>query len=292
VTVTLFAKAAGYHLLRLGRGFDPGAAAVFDLAAGTVVHSPTLARVGTDPNVIAASIEPFPNGVYRIRYTQGGDDVLHVSVNLSQVDGGAQAFVGDGVSGIEVWGLQEEVGAIPTSYIATSGAQVTRAADAVQIDAGKWPFSPNGVTIAMRGEATHANTGQGAVRPYSASASSGEFFNAWFAILPANPTGRIRITTAAGGATTILDVSLTEFLPGANVPWSLAARHGPTSARVAVDGVLASGDVPTAGMPAVGAAPLILMHTGSGVVSRSLTLESLRIWATPLTDSQLGEASA
>lgn len=63
---------------------------------------------------------------------------------------GVDSYTGDGISGIYIWGAQLEAGAFPTSYIPTTSAQATRAADIAQMTGANfsWWFNPSEGTIA------------------------------------------------------------------------------------------------------------------------------------------------
>ena len=55
------------------------------------------------------------------------------SVPATGASNGVDSYTGNGYSGIYIWGAQLEALAFPTSYIATTSAQVTRAADVAQM---------------------------------------------------------------------------------------------------------------------------------------------------------------
>lgn len=111
--------------LRLGNGvvnFSGGVAdCAFDLVAGTAIKGPSGIRAG---------IRELADGWYRIWITGTADASL--SDNASAVflsNGATGTYTGDGTSGMYVWGVQLEVGAEPTSYIATTTAAESRSAD-------------------------------------------------------------------------------------------------------------------------------------------------------------------
>lgn len=106
-----------------------GIQTTFDLSTGQVVSS---ANFGTPTSTLTPAIEANLNGWHRctiggVLNSAGGAETVSVTAFLD--NGVGSFYTGDGVSGLYVWGAQLETGSVASSYIATTSATATRAAD-------------------------------------------------------------------------------------------------------------------------------------------------------------------
>lgn len=132
-TFTVFAKAAERSrvMVQLSDFTLEARAASFDLSAGTILFTDAAGSVWTN---ISSSIEAYAGGWYRLRLTgtKSASGTANVAISLIS-SGTTTLYAGDGTSGVHIWGAQLEVGPYATSYIPTTSATVTRAADSVSI---------------------------------------------------------------------------------------------------------------------------------------------------------------
>ena len=125
-TVSVFAKKAELDFLALN--IYSGTTSYwtwYNLATGVI---------GTATGNQTRSITDFGNGWYRctLTVTTAASGSPNIAIFAAQVNG-ALAFVGDGTSGIFLYGAQAEAGAFATSYIPTTTTSVTRNADDVSM---------------------------------------------------------------------------------------------------------------------------------------------------------------
>jgi hypothetical protein len=128
-TQTYYVKNSGINFAQIMfsvTGFGSTQYANYDLSLGTV------GTVGA--GVFSTSITNVGNNWFRISCTclataTTGSCTSNIILATSSSMGRGSSIVGDGYSGIYVWGAQLEAGAFATSYIPTVASQVTRLAD-------------------------------------------------------------------------------------------------------------------------------------------------------------------
>lgn len=112
--------------LRVATGTTSGV--FFDPVAGAFVSGAVGAQY------LDRGFEDLGNGVYRVwmAVTAGATQSSVFRLQLAK-DGVTASYVGDGASGLYVWGAQVEDGPFPTSYIQAGASAATRGADLWQI---------------------------------------------------------------------------------------------------------------------------------------------------------------
>lgn len=115
-TFSIFAKAAEISTIRIRETNQVGTRIIVDLNNGNISYE------AGNSSQVAATTQKYPNGWWRIILTRTPTVSLRYVIKPG-------TLVGDGSSGVLIWGSQMETGAFPTSYIPTTASTVTRSAD-------------------------------------------------------------------------------------------------------------------------------------------------------------------
>jgi hypothetical protein len=141
----------------------------FDVQAGV---TGTLVNGGSSAT---SSIQSVGNGWFRCVITATAVD-NRIGIQLLLATGNnIITYTGDGTSGLFLWGAQLEAGAFPTSYIATTTAAATRAADVVSITGSafsSWYRQDEGTVFARYSFPQSPTTGGARVFVFSNSAAT------------------------------------------------------------------------------------------------------------------------
>lgn len=121
-----------------------------------------LTESGSDR--LASGFEAVVDGWFRLwlAFEAASADSTFFRLHLRDEANGGASYPGDGASGLYVWGAQLEAGAFPTSYIRTTSAAATRAADVATIegiDEASWLAEGKGTLLIDTELAGFAGTG-------------------------------------------------------------------------------------------------------------------------------------
>lgn len=242
---TIFAKADGYSVLGIGfinNGANGGDAVDLStgspIAAGAMSNSPFSTTAGVTVTAIG-------NGWYRISVNRTPNGAGNFYLALYVVpDGSNYHSAGDGTKGILVFGGQVEAGAFPTSYISTTGSQVTRSADVASMTGSNfssWFNQSEGTFVAAYGLGDRS-----ANRSVLQAVIGGGGNDSYHRMLPY--AGGLNGKTITAG---VVGCDFTPAAPSANATHKTAYAYKTDDFGMATDGGSVSTDTSGAGNPAV-----------------------------------------
>jgi len=122
---------------------NDGIAVILDFSTGDY----TIDNAGTGYTLLSAGAENVGNGWYRLHVAM--DATATASYTYVGVSNGSRSWTATGAEYIYAWGGQREAGSFPTSYIPTSGATATRAADVASIGVGAFGYNKGAGTVVL-----------------------------------------------------------------------------------------------------------------------------------------------
>jgi hypothetical protein len=277
-TASFFVKAAGirycstYFRSSEFGDFNAGNMLVIDLETGDIA-------VG---NTISGKVEKFPNGWFRISISKLATASSQTQCVVSLAESLALTFnpsiLGDGTSGIYIWGAQLEEGAFPTSYIPTTTSTVTRTADNASITGSNFSdfYNPNEGTIyTVFRKSLGTQTNQ-----YPFAISDNTVNNRFTLFTSGSSTLNFRLSSSGSS----FNPSTLSFTAGEPIKASIASAVGTNQSIASSTGVLSTPGSPTS-MPLVDR-----MYVGgahSGLEKLNGTISQLIYYPSRLPNDQL-----
>jgi hypothetical protein len=265
IAFSVFGKANGRSRIRMmcdkDSGFVDRIHAEFDLTGSGAVSN--AANFGTGANA-AGAIQKTPNSWFRGALTGQPSTSAGTTIRcVAYLETGSNTtiYAGDNASGVYCWGAQIEAAAFPTSYIATAGSAVTRAADVATITRA-------GVTL-----------GSVSVKGYTARGAGTQVLWQWDdgsennrLTLYRDSSNAIHFVVVSGGVTQA-DITLSTV--AANTEFSVAAAWNTNDIAATLNGGTVGTDssatIPTG-------LTTIRLGASSAATSWNGTMERLRQW--------------
>jgi hypothetical protein len=253
-------------------GTGGGASVFFDLTNGTI--SASTSATGT--------IQALPNGWYRCTATAttaASPGTVFGRIG-SSLTGSAQTYEGNGDEAIYLWGAQLEVGSFPTSYIPTTDAAATRAADVASISGSNfssWYRQDEGTVFA---EATPIGDNGSNQFVYALAQGTGIAEEIFLLKTPGTNSITNTIRSSSSFEFSNSTDSLSPF--GSNFKNAIGASS--TSTNSAVNGVIQGLDTSVV-MPTID--NLVLGRRANTTFLGNLLIRRLTYWPTRLPDDTL-----
>jgi hypothetical protein len=267
----------------------------FDLTDGSTNRTSTS---GTGWSVVSTGSVDYGGGWRRYYIEVLSGSTVSSSVAFIGMSDGISSF---GASGrvsfsasnetILIYGAQLELGSTPSSYIPTSGATVTRPAQALSIAAANMSYSAGGVSWQVKGTMTYADNNQPREVSICQWGSGADELNMQVSTT-SNRTGQFRTLgrTSAEGAYAS-DSANTLYSPGLNVEFNAALRHSASELNAAQDGTsLTASTVPNS-VPNVSGQDFEFGVTDSTLTDTPLNITLFRQFDDDITDTGIETAS-
>jgi hypothetical protein len=260
-TFSVFAKKSERDSIWLRVGTS---GAYFDLTNGTV----------SGATGVTTSIVNYGNGWYKcsiVRTSTVANEVVRINLAIG-ING---TYLGDGTSGLFIWGAQLEAGENATSYIPTTSAAVTRNADVISKTGISSLIGQTEGTVLCDINLTKLSEGKGLF------AIDNGTTNEYIALIRISTNiFRLRLKNSSGAAVTLINSIV---INDARCKVGIAYKNGDYA--MYVNGVLRGTSTNSTNYPTTTLTQFILSNASYGQLNDSYNISAL--WKTRLSNTEL-----
>jgi len=272
-SLSFFAKKGEYNCIRasIGKTSVTGDIVSFNLDTGVKTETGTIA---------SSSMVEFSNGWFRCSFTAAASTADRVVIGLGNDD--TYSFAGDGSSGIFLWGAMIEEQEFSTSYIATTGSTVTRAADTCNSAGNSSVFNDSEGVLYAEIASLAENVGSNKKFSISSGASSN---SVTFSYRSTN--NQIQALVKSGGTTTFNKTTI--ISPAVTNFFKIAIKYKTDDCALFVNGTKVATDT-SATVPS--GLNTLNFDRGDGGQDYIGKVKNIQVYNTALTDAELIELTS
>jgi hypothetical protein len=234
--------------------------------------------VGSNSGVTNAEIKSVGNGWYRCSFNfvptvVGTAGYMRLIIVTSAASVRLENYLGNGTSGLFVWGAQFELGAFTTSYIPTTSASVTRNADSFTLSnvfTNNMVSSAGGTWFVELRNNVQLVADNSVSNIWLGTSSGGPFSNGTFMLRQGGGNQRTNIWKYTGGVATSL------FETTSNTS-KISIKWNGTTADIFVNGVKVVNST---------SFNFTVMEFLNAFGGRNLFINSMALYNTPLSDAE------
>lgn len=275
-----------YVILQSFRSANNWSSIVVDLQTGSVTQTSTGASSGT---ISGYGVIDCGGGLYRVWLASAESGtagypatLVLASTGTPTLDtNGQEVFSGTAGNYILAGQPQLELGSTPSSYMPTSGATFTRAADSLS---AAYANIPTISAVAMEGRVTYADLGSAAQFAFWRQYKDADEYLLCDMDTDSTDTGEVNWEQNNAG--TSATVTSDTYSPGVFVEFNIASRHATSAIQGAAGGTAATADTTSSTKPTFTTAGF---EIGSGFNG---TIRTLRLWSSDIAQAGIEEASA
>jgi hypothetical protein len=279
-TQTVYVKAAGYNYVQIASSTG------FDTTASWINYNLSTGAAGNQgAGSFTSTITALPNSWYKITMTATATSTVtgRFAIAVLHADTASRLplYTGDGTSGLYMWGAQLEQASFASSYIPTTSASVTRAADDLSYPVSGSVSDTDGTVYVEFIPNWSGGSGWDADWIGENTAGASQRLRLWHWSGQNNHTGIDR--SGSGGVRNQVDASSPTLTMGSS--YRMAMNYNSSAVKLFTNGTLRGQDT-TLSLPYDSLSSIGVGKSSAGHYAFS-AIKNVKIWKQALSDADM-----